>query len=764
MEEEREKERRSMDSARHSIDSASSRPIHEDVPLPTKLHEKGSSESLPKNIAQRKSFERTDSNDSRQIRSPLEPVVERKSEYYPPSFTVEGQDNIMSTTKQPEESSHPASKVEAHTKGILSENKMEPQSTQDLPSFPEPAQSGMPPTAPHPLSRAEPTQTVPNIPPQRTASPGGTAFLPEMNLSSFGDDFWSYSRNNKTEPAENLPPAIARSESPTKGRVSALTGKFDSNSTKSESRPQSIASSHGDDENRVPSPIKSKSVAVPSSQTTENAATAVPTTSQASSTDKNLPPLPTKTAEENPPKPAIAPISPHTVEKDLPLPNTVDEPADTEQLHSAPVLGEALRPSGPARDPSFRPHLPGQWESFTTTTGSSTPIETPQHEPETLSKAAGFSPIKEENSPVSTKSDSTWNTKSETESVKDEASPKLTENPMAALAAAGAAMGEAIKSSVGITDNRETKDEERNEQERAGPTQHISIGDIYTRPLAPDRTVSSVTGTSVSPTPPPKDDPIIAKDVTINDKPPVPSKDAPSTEAVERQPLGDPPTRPSMVEQFSYEQGVSEEESDKLRREIVASLSPVEPESDTQPALTTPFQSEAPTHPEPYVSPLNEGEFAPLDKPTAVAVDPSTLSPPSPEERFRDSSVLPAEYDTYWAGADEKEVRPVSHLTAGTEKSEQASALSSHGGETSARFTELDEEHQYAPTTDLSPLHFNSGSNSTSFLHDKEINVQPPSTISPVTSTRLSQDLPPLQSVSPTPMAHSNTEGRYNPV
>ncbi|KAF2397457.1 hypothetical protein EJ06DRAFT_149806 [Trichodelitschia bisporula] len=205
--------------------------------------------------------------------------------------------------------------------------------------------------------------------------------------------------------------------------------------------------------------------------------------------------------------------------------------SDRKSIIEPPALAPPpLKTDRPAaeREVSFRPHLPGQWESYTTigTTGSE-PVE------------AVLPPLKPLPSTVSEVSLEPTTAKRALEPVSEpKAESKI--DPLVALAAAGSAMGDAIKRSVGMDVD--------------SPTSKHQHGDVLHGPLRPD---ISREPSDFPPTPLPKDE-----------------TDTSKSEVAER-----PDT---LSRQDSTDTTTEDLESDRLRREIVRSLSPI-PDSASSP-------------------------------------------------------------------------------------------------------------------------------------------------------------------------------------
>ena len=245
---------------------------------------------------------------------------------------------------------------------------------------------------------------------------------------------------------------------------------------------------------------------------------------------------------------------------------------------ASPTKGSPSKPSSPVKE--FRPHLPGQWESYATTIATPMDLSERNKELGHEQNDASFHPEVVDLTPTTAKR-SVSATKSSDSS-----------DPMAALRNAGAAMGESFRTTSGADE-----DEPESPEGHKGFKNH---GNVYMpRPLQLDRTISAMS--SVPPTPPAKDSP-------SSEHPPLlPEKDLKqgnqdSQVKQDRSTLSASGIGPSK----------EEEESDRLRNEIVASLSPLK----------------AP------VIPANE-------------VNRASLQPAAPGEN-RASSIL----DSYWEDRD----------------------------------------------------------------------------------------------------------------
>ncbi|KAJ4992649.1 hypothetical protein SVAN01_01695 [Stagonosporopsis vannaccii] len=221
----------------------------------------------------------------------------------------------------------------------------------------------------------------------------------------------------------------------------------------------------------------------------------------------------------------------------------------------------APSPSKGSPKKEFRPHLPGGWESYAITTpapldrresekglavegaqGPSAPVQlgtTEQERGRTAEK-------NEEPSPPAAVNPTP---PSEEHAAKESEQPVV--DPVSALKTAGAAMTASLRTSIGLGESAEAGQEQRRQ----------SYGDVYKpRPLHMDRSESAAS--SVPPTPP-------AKDTPRSEFPPTPPLKQASPERLLT------PERPGMTTQLSTDPSADDQESDRLRKEIVASLSPL---------------------------------------------------------------------------------------------------------------------------------------------------------------------------------------------
>jgi hypothetical protein len=246
----------------------------------------------------------------------------------------------------------------------------------------------------------------------------------------------------------------------------------------------------------------------------------------------------------------------------------------------SPTKASPTKPRSPVKE--FRPHLPGQWESY-----AMTPLDHTEHE-----RGMGFA-----NAEATTSHEAVELTPTTAKRPVAEVEPASAMDPLAALRSAGAAMAQSFRSTVGLDD---PTSEPREQQSNEGKGR--SHGDVYMpRPLQMERTESALS--SMPPTPP-------AKDTPTSEHPPQLSSQGTNSSIPNNH------KRPEFFPQLSTAPSADDQESDRLRKEIVASLTPVRT----------------------------------LDNP-ANDSDRGALQPSAPGAN-RASSILPSEYESYWAEGD----------------------------------------------------------------------------------------------------------------
>jgi hypothetical protein len=167
--------------------------------------------------------------------------------------------------------------------------------------------------------------------------------------------------------------------------------------------------------------------------------------------------------------------------------------------------------------------------------------------------------------------------------------------------------------------------------------------------LQPPKTdISASSSPSIGPTPPPKDTPIIGSSSVKNEDyfpHPAPLKPRTSGQVSVTAPIET--DRPPILPTLSPSTSPLDDEADKLRKEIVESLGPVSVSDNTPKAL---------------VSHLDW-------------TDPTRIESPLASPNIRESTYLPSEYDNYWASTEEPDV-PVQS----SEQIEPMSAVSEMSG------------------------------------------------------------------------------------
>lgn len=256
---------------------------------------------------------------------------------------------------------------------------------------------------------------------------------------------------------------------------------------------------------------------------------------------------------------------------------------------ASPTKANVSKPSSPVKE--FRPHLPGQWESYATT--ANTPSEHGDHGRELGSTsnlvsspldAVDLTPTTARQQVIGADNPEASHT-----------STPVTEDPITALKDAGSAMAQSIKTTVGLGDTASDPQQDNKDQPMHG--------NIYLpRPLQLERTISSQS--SIPPTPPEKNTP-------ESEFAPSPLLKEQSLDVLTRE------QRPTLDSQMNRDLSSGDQESDRLRKEIVASLTPIRPSTATT------------------VEGNNGTSLQPLGSPNN-----------------RTSSILPSEYETYWAEED----------------------------------------------------------------------------------------------------------------
>ncbi len=299
-----------------------------------------------------------------------------------------------------------------------------------------------------------------------------------------------------------------------------------------------------------------------------------------------------------------------------------------------------LTASRPATDrmQSFRPALPGGWVSYATTAGPGTPVSEvdPGRSGAVTEQNSRSTPTE---SPDTAKEDMdiTPTTASRTlsgSSQQQEQGEDHSRGAFAAVAAAGAAMAEAITAAVGIENEpsqgtvgaeaklpaREPSSSSEDSSLHAS-NDHTPTRDYQAHLPQPDEVASSSTDSATSsrpPTPPPKDTPLLPDGHSTSGYFP-PTVPLSYRHTAGRSDVNMPPitTRPPMLPSLSTETSPNDQESDRLRKEIVRTLSPTSANLDPAPGF------------------------------------PSSV--PTGASDSRESTLFPSEYESYWASAGEED-------------------------------------------------------------------------------------------------------------
>lgn len=299
---------------------------------------------------------------------------------------------------------------------------------------------------------------------------------------------------------------------------------------------------------------------------------------------------------------------------------------------------------------SFRPHLPGGWDSYTSTIPAATPTV---REPSTEGRSEGKTnnndvldaPKNIPSAPVTPTAESpTKTSKGPNVPLPKTESAQLSSDPFANAAAAGSALAEALVAAMGITREespiisdalqlqKEPEHEDPLKQSVTTTRNLASSGNTVVHPEASRTFISSTSDDEESggqPTPPPKEpSKEVAQQPTDEDSGSAKSATAATlqgslpeeTRSVEN---AVHPYPQSTLPPLSTDLLAHQYESDRLRREIVKNLSPRGTSEPTTAESESPWQDES-----------------------TLSADPS-LGP------YRhDSMALPSEYESYWNGSN----------------------------------------------------------------------------------------------------------------
>ncbi|KAF4627280.1 hypothetical protein G7Y89_g10873 [Cudoniella acicularis] len=615
-----EEERQSMESGRPSMDSIMGpRPSdRSESPARSHIREKSSSDSLRANARHRTNFEGEEVSDSgRRLMPMLEPVRERKSEY--------GFEGVN---------------IDDHTQQEMSQN--------DTP-------------------RESRAREVNNLDAEEVRRQSVSPKLPDLNrISGFGLDMFSDPKPEPERPTIKTAQEIASDDQeidtslrsqPSFGFRSVVHQAFDRSDDSSV--PPTPASRSGDGVRRTDSestgtagisPIMSR---VPSSANPDNRSRDFSTPSILEVVDEpsNLVEAGHNAAGVSEvitpqPQPVVRGFKPGH-RRDISTPSPGNSPARTPDLarsiadpHGEDVVisdpsptpsDDALQQSRPVaeREESFRPVLPGGWKSYATTDVG--PQQgTPTSGSRSQTPIGGPRPLPEHSN--------------------DEDNSRTPAAPKSAATNAGLEIPPIDAALGGVSGT----DPPKHESLTAAPLSQTSdihdklptpdpamapSGNLYSRTeldprllpklkqepvetqLRPDvdnRAISAVSSTG--PTSPPKDSSIqnpVDTGAEHDSQPSVPSKQE-AVDQVEPAQRSESPNRPQVLPSLSMDTQPEDEENDRLRKEIVKSLSP---------------------------------------KPSDASYDDTLLSDlpidSSLNGQGRESTYLPSEYDNYWASTTE---------------------------------------------------------------------------------------------------------------
>ena len=680
VEEERERERQSMDSSRPSMDSlvGAKGSDRSDSPAKPPLREKTSSDSLG-NGRQRTTLERDEAPASgRYLQPMLEPVKERKSEYGFEGFNMNDQAAKAAGSTEP---AHPPSEstqfnVEEARRSSVSPklpdlNRM---SGFGIDLFSQPKSEE--PEPPLPLSRElESTRAPSNI----TSAPSEDAAperQPSLGYRSVVNQAFDRKDDSSVPPtpASQTGSGVRRSDSESTGTtgISPIMSRAPSGAI-SDARGRDGAIPSILEVVHEPSSPASKEDVSAESQTAEH--TIAPGIMPGHRRDIHTP-SPGNSPARTPDlaKTETVAQSHEAVVADLSSPDTITLANNEEPLQPPRPIGE--------REGSFRPSLPGGWTSYATTARS----ETPQQDSRRVSKE-----VERTQTPISQIS----SVRGQPDDDDYDITPTMIQHslPLSALgAAAGATFGGETGAALGRPDNVSPIGRSVSENPMAVrgnsalPTPDPAMapsGNLYSSALldprlmpklesvspeaqlrpAPVQTESSI-DSSDAPTPPAKDAPVL-EDAEFP-KPTVPLKQRTIDQVEEDERLA-PPMKTQVLPTLSTDIRPQDEESDKLRKEIIKSLSPKPSDATPRNESLQPDQLDDQTT-------SNDGRY----------------------------SYLPREYDNYWASTSD-DAAPASMATSPVQKAAEDSVQPEHSVQSEASAQDKAPAVMESPTTDVEP-------------------------------------------------------------
>lgn len=316
-----------------------------------------------------------------------------------------------------------------------------------------------------------------------------------------------------------------------------------------------------------------------------------------------------------------------------------------------------LVPSRPLADrmESFRPHLPGGWES----SASITPAAALRQPEPTVDRTEPNS-VSTNSRPIEDLALSADRASLAVSQIKD-----ASEEAFTAVAAAGSALAGAFAAAVGMDQHNGSEDltgetpSDEYPGERRSPAfdtadhgQKVPLNTVVNpeaiKPYLPDPMEDEAS--TVAPTPLPKDTPLNRTDEPETSDYFSPSKNQEHTGTVGRSEGVAPTNRPSMLPSLSTDTATPQYESDRLRREIVRELNPM----DTSEPTTA------------------QSDYSNYEDTSRLSTNQSLPRP------GHESGVLPREYESYWNDANSDD--NTSHLTGEPGELEDATtARRQHG-------------------------------------------------------------------------------------
>ena len=382
-----------------------------------------------------------------------------------------------------------------------------------------------------------------------------------------------------------------------------------------------------------------------------------------------------------------------------------------------------LVPSRPLADrmDSFRPQLPGGWES----SASIAPAAAPRQSEPTVDRAQPGS-IAINGKPSEDLASSADRAPSSVSQIKD-----ASEEAFTAVAAAGSALAGAFAAAVGMDQHKgpeastaemasdEYPDARQSQAFETTRQEHkVSLNAVInpeaTKPYLPDPTEDEAS--TAAPTPLPKDTPLHRTDDSANSDYFAPPTNQAHAGTMGRSEDIAPAIRPSMLPSLSTDTGTSQYESDRLRREIVRELDPNTSEPTTA-----------------------QSDYSNYEDTSRLSTNQSLPRP------GHESGVLPREYESYWNDANSD--GDTSHLSGEPGRLEDATtARRQHGAAVVGeplhpRYTEQD-------SSAGEPLHL--GSNQQKMLSGHANEDEGPQDSPKMLQRRFSWEQP-LQSPQPIP-------------